>query len=69
MLAEADEADEPEWRDEVADDDDPFLAELRRAVVDTEPLGPRDHHEGPSVDLGDLEVPSGGFFRRGKRRG
>ncbi|MEA3019249.1 MAG: cell division initiation protein [Actinomycetota bacterium] len=79
-LAEPDDDEphvEPTWRDEPEPepehhaDDDPFLAELRRAVGDTEPLGPRDHHlhDGPSVvDLHVDEVPSGGFFRRGKRR-
>jgi DivIVA domain-containing protein len=29
--------------DDAAGDEDPFLAELRRAVNDDEPLGPRDH--------------------------
>lgn len=33
-------------------DDDPFLAELRRAVNDEEPLGPRDHDPEPSSDEG-----------------
>ena len=61
------EPDEPLWRDE-ADDDDPFLAELRRAVVDTEPLGPRDHVVPPDQGDFDDEVPSGGFLRR-RRRG
>ena len=28
-----------------ASDDDPFLAELRKAVTDDEPLGPRDHDQ------------------------
>jgi cell division initiation protein len=61
-----DEVDDVRWKDD--EDDDPFLAELRRAVVDTEPLGPRDH-EAPLVhDLGDDSEPSGGFFRRGRRR-
>lgn len=65
------EADEPRWRDE-AEDDDPFLAELRRAVVDTEPLGPREHEHGTapsSHEDGDGDDDPGGFFRRGRRRG
>ena len=54
------------------DEDDPFLAELRRAVTDTEPLGPRDQDEplGPTRD-GDGEVDifeeadaAGRFLRR-----
>lgn len=65
--------DEPLWRDDVggAEDDDPFLAELRRAVVDTEPLGPReDGHEAPPMRLDDDDDDvAGGFFRRGRRRG
>lgn len=60
----------PAWRD---DDDDPFLAELRKAVADTGPLGPRDddpppapvHHDRDDGDDGS----SAGFFRRGRRRG
>jgi cell division initiation protein len=74
-VADAEPDDQPLWRDESSgessteDDDDPFLAELRRAVVDTEPLGPReDDHDLPDVDLGDDSEPSGGFFRRGKRK-
>ncbi|HEX4906231.1 MAG TPA: DivIVA domain-containing protein [Acidimicrobiales bacterium] len=67
------EADEPRWRDEAeAEDDDPFLAELRRAVVDTEPLGPREHEHGAapsSYEDGDDDDDPGGFFRRGRRRG
>lgn len=50
------------------EEDDPFLAELRRAVTDTEPLGPRDHQDlpGPSDDHDDA-VPSGRFrLRRGR---
>ncbi|HYD10751.1 MAG TPA: DivIVA domain-containing protein [Acidimicrobiales bacterium] len=68
----ADETDDaPAWRDE--HDDDPFLAELRKAVVDTGPLGPRDDDPPPVMhhDDGDDEdeASSGGFFRRGRRRG
>jgi hypothetical protein len=60
----------PQWRDD--EDDDPFLAELRRAVVDTEPLGPRDHHhasQGAVDDDDGDDASSAGFFRRGKKRG
>lgn len=74
------EPDEPRWRgedgadeeDEEDVEDDPFLAELRRAVVDTEPLGPRDPQPavpGAYVDDEDGDSASGGFFRRGRRRG
>lgn len=38
----------------VDDDDDPFLAELRRAVTDTEPLGPRDAGASAEVQYRDL---------------
>ena len=41
--------------------DDPFLAELRRAVVDPEPLGPR---EGDDTELFDDEMASSRFRRR-----
>ena len=64
--------DGPRWRDE-PEDDDPFLAELRRAVGDTEPLGPRDHeHDAASTpyqERDDEDADPGGFFRRGRRRG
>jgi cell division initiation protein len=48
--------------------DDPFLAELRRAVSDEAPLGPREL-EGPD-ELDDIEMADsgGGRFRRRKRR-
>ena len=67
-----DEPEQPAWRDE--HDDDPFLAELRKAVVDTGPLGPRDDDPPPLVgndfaaEGDDDAVSSGGFFRRGRRR-
>ena len=48
-------------------DDDPFLAELRRAVTDTEPLGPRDASEVVNLDEPHEGVPSGRFrLRRGR---
>ncbi|MCU1483314.1 MAG: DivIVA protein [Actinomycetia bacterium] len=58
-----------EWRDAsgptpVVVDDDPFLTELRRAVTDTEPLGPRDAADVVDVDEQDDGVPSGRFLRR-----
>ena len=37
--------DQPERAAALPDDDDPFITELRRAVTDTEPLGPRDRSE------------------------
>ena len=63
------EAEQPAWRDE--HDDDPFLAELRKAVVDTGPLGPRDDDPAPAAATHDDDegVSPGGFFRRGRRRG
>jgi cell division initiation protein len=67
-----DEPAQPAWRDE--HDDDPFLAELRKAVVDDGPLGPRDddpssaHHVHDDADGDDDGLSSGGFFRRGRRR-
>lgn len=78
-LADGDDEDddEIEWREPepppvaeatVHDDDDPFLAELRRAVTDTEPLGPRDEADLVDVDdEHDEAVPSGRFrLRRGR---
>ena len=58
-----------EWADETPADDDPFLAELRRAVTDTEPLGPRDHE--PEADAfddssGDASGSRGFRLRRGR---
>ena len=58
----------PVWREETDAEDDPFLAELRRAVVDTEPLGPRDPVQqiaGRDADADD--ETSGGFLRRRRR--
>lgn len=46
-------------------DGDPFMAELRRAVTDREPLGPRDHH--PVAD-GDVEELAPSLFRRRRRQ-
>src|SRR5204862_1466768 len=51
--AVAGDADEPAWREGDGTADDPFLAELRRAVSDTEPLGPRDHEVVAQDDDGD----------------
>ena len=54
------------------EEDDPFLAELRRAVTDTEPLGPRDEstetppaeRNGDGFDIFDDEQNSSRFLRR-----
>ena len=51
---------DPEPRDE---DEDAYLAELRKAMTDDEPLGPRDE---PEDHLGD--APPGGRSRFGRRR-
>ena len=59
-------ADVPGAADEPAtdDDDDPFLAELRRAVNDEAPLGPRDHEV---LEPGEGDEDDDGFdlFARG----
>ncbi|HEX7166924.1 MAG TPA: DivIVA domain-containing protein [Acidimicrobiales bacterium] len=53
-----------------SDDDDPFLAELRRAVTDNEPLGPRDEESDEprpadkSFDIFDDDDGGGRFLRR-----
>jgi cell division initiation protein len=48
---------------------DPFLAELRRAVEDDEPLGPRDDDEvwAESGPLFDQDITASGRFRRRRR--
>jgi cell division initiation protein len=43
---------------QAGDEDDPFMAELRRAVTDTEPLGPRDEAEDPEGDVQRAEAAS-----------
>lgn len=67
----------PESPEGSSGDDDPFLAELRRAVTDDEPLGPRDHDPEPAADEGeardfDLFVkgddPTGRFGSRFRRQ-
>lgn len=46
---------------------DPFLAELRRAVQDDGPLGPRSEEEDSSLsDLYAADDDNNGFFRRNK---
>jgi cell division initiation protein len=54
--------------DALADDDggtdDPFLAELRRAVTDTEPLGPRESRTDWDRDDEDDDRSPGRFRRR-----
>jgi cell division initiation protein len=47
-----------------AEDDDPFLAELRRAVNDDQPLGPRDHVV-TSGDVGEDDDDGFDLFARG----
>jgi DivIVA domain-containing protein len=62
--------DHMEWRSvSIPDepDDDPFLAELRRAVTDTEPLGPREHE--PTQEHRAFEGPEPGRFRIRRNRG
>ena len=72
VLADDDEPAEVTWREAsgptpVVVDDDPFLTELRRAVTDTEPLGPRDADDVIGIDEPDDGVPSGRFrLRRGR---
>jgi cell division initiation protein len=46
------------------DDSDPFLAELRRAVNDDAPLGPRDESLPLAFSPDEDAVPSGRFRRR-----
>lgn len=49
--------------------DDPFLAELRRAVIDPEPLGPRhgDDDEDEDGEVFDQDMASARFRRRRRR--
>jgi DivIVA domain-containing protein len=62
-LADDDEEEGIAWADETPSDDDPFLAELRRAVTDTEPLGPRDHEPQPAPADDSPDDASGSRFR------
>lgn len=55
-------ADRP--REEEADEEDPFLAELRRAVTDDQPLGPREA-PGPEDDDADFDL----FAQEGEQAG
>ena len=59
------------WDPEVAGviDDDPFLAELRRAVDDPEPLGPRNDDPvwAEGAQLYDQDITGSGRFRRRRR--
>jgi cell division initiation protein len=50
--------------DDEVDDGDPFLAELRRAVNDDAPLGPRDENLPLAFSPDEDAVPSGRFRRR-----
>lgn len=48
---------------------DPFLAELRRAVTEAEPLGPRDQEErNEGMDFADGDLYDEGFSSRFRRR-
>ncbi len=49
-----------------ADDEDAFLAELRKAMADDEPLGPRDQIDAPGDAV--FEDEGNRSWRRGKRR-
>lgn len=65
-------ASEPPAGETAEGDDDPFLAELRRAVSDNEPLGPRDDEANlPPKDERDLDIfnddDGGGRFLRRRR--
>ncbi|MBW3580271.1 MAG: DivIVA domain-containing protein [Actinobacteria bacterium] len=55
-------------RASAAIDDDPFIAELRRAVEDPEPLGPRDDDHDVWVDDDDLAGPEQALTGRRRRR-
>jgi DivIVA domain-containing protein len=48
-------------------DDDAYLAELRKAMTDDTPLGPRDEDDGPRGDLFDTGGERGGRSRFGRR--
>lgn len=50
--------------DDAVEDEDPFLAELRRAVNDEAPLGPRDH-VAPTGDDADEDDDAFDLFARG----
>lgn len=74
-LAAADDDDDLDldlhWRDDrphPSDDteSDPFLAELRKAITDDDPLGPRDD-DNPFVDEHGSEPAGSGWFRRRPR--
>jgi DivIVA domain-containing protein len=56
------------WREDDDDHlpgiDDPYLAELREAVRDTAPLGPREHDDHDLDDDEHSDKPRSGIFRR-----
>ncbi len=56
------------WREDDDDHlpgiDDPYLAELREAVRDTAPLGPREHDDRDADDDEHADKPRSGIFRR-----
>jgi hypothetical protein len=58
--------DAPDALDSGDADSDPFIDELRKAMTDDEPLGPRDHEDAPPTDtlFGDDERRTWRFGRR-----
>ncbi len=60
----ADHVDDPHTVDDGHTDDDAFLAELRRAVTDDEPLGPRDHEPTTSGGADDTDDDGFDLFAR-----
>lgn len=70
VVSEAADGRDPEEPDLVGSrDEDPFLAELRRAVDDPEPLGPRDDEDvwADTGPLFDQDITASGRFRRRRR--
>ncbi|MGI8757802.1 MAG: DivIVA domain-containing protein [Acidimicrobiales bacterium] len=65
----SDDGDADEVPEPVATADDPYMAELRRAVDDPEPLGPRDAEEWPhDTSVFDDSAPGTARFRRRRRQ-
>jgi DivIVA domain-containing protein len=67
VVEEIVEASTDDQVDDAEAEGDPFLAELRRAVQDDGPLGPReDETDDPLQDLYASDDDTNGFFRRNK---